>query len=132
MTLNERIEIAHKLRAQGLNCSQCVAMAFPDIHNLPDEVIAKLSIGFGGGVGGQGEVCGVVSGMTIIEGFRSNGGAKDKITVYPRVSNLSEIFKSKHCSIICRELKGMTPPRPCNELILSGIEILHNFINETE
>ena len=88
MTLNERIEIAHKLRAQGLNCSQCVAMAFPDIHNLPDEVIAKLSIGFGGGVGGQGEVCGVVSGMTIIEGFRSNGGAKDKITVYPRVSNL--------------------------------------------
>ena len=51
MKLNERIEIANRLRAQGLNCSQCVAMAFPDIHNQPDEIMAKLSIGFGGGVG---------------------------------------------------------------------------------
>ena len=123
MKLNERIEIANRLRAQGLNCSQCVAMAFPDIHNLPDAILAKLSIGFGGGVGGQGEVCGVVSGMAIFEGFRCEGSAQDKRMVYPRVSNLSEIFKSKHGSIICRELKGMTPPRPCYELILNGIEI---------
>lgn len=130
MTLNERIEIATGLRAQGLNCAQCVAMAFPDVHKLPNEIIAKLSIGFGGGVGGQGEVCGVVSGMAIIEGCRSNGNAQDKRIVYPRVSNLSEIFRSKQGSIICRELKGMTPAKPCNELILSGIEILHNFINE--
>lgn len=132
MTLEQRIEIANRMRNKGYNCSQCVAMAFPDIHNMPDEIMAKLSIGFGGGVGGQGEVCGVVSGMAIIEGFRSEGSAQDKRMVYPRVSNLSEIFKSKHGSIICRELKGMTPPRPCNELILNGIEILHNFINETK
>ena len=125
MTLEQRIEIANRMRNKGYNCSQCVAMAFPDIHNLPDEIMAKLSIGFGGGVGDLLDECPGVFG-------KRHGGAKDKITVYPRVSNLSEIFKSKHGSIICRELKGMTPPRPCNELILSGIEILHNFINETK
>ena len=38
MTLEQRIEIANRMRNKGYNCSQCVAMAFPDIHNLPDEI----------------------------------------------------------------------------------------------
>lgn len=130
MTLDERIKIANDYRSKGYNCAQSVAIAFNDILNLPEDTITRLSIGFGGGFGGQGEVCGVISAMTMIEGFRSNGQPNDKKVSYQAVRKLSDEFKASNDSIICRELKQTTPPKPCDELILKGIELLHNHINK--
>lgn len=130
MTLEQRIDIANDYRSKGYNCAQCVAMAFSDILNLSEETIARLAIGFGGGFGGQGEICGVVSAMTMIEGFRSAGAPNDKKSVYPAIRNISDKFRIANDSIICRELRQVAPPKPCDELIRKGVELLHNHINK--
>lgn len=130
MTLEERLNIANKLRMQGYNCAQCVAMAFEDVHGVDSTTMARLSIGFGGGVGGQGEICGVVSAMALVEGFCGDGTPHDKRVVYPSVAELSKSFCSLNGSVVCRELKQMNPPRPCNALILCGVELLHKRLEE--
>lgn len=130
MTLEERKELANDLRKKGYNCSQCVAMAFEDIHNIPAETMAKIAIGLGGGVGGQGEVCGVISAMALVEGFKTDGAPTDKILAYQEVKRMADEFCKHNNSIICRKLKSATPPRPCNDLIIDGIEILHNHLNQ--
>lgn len=131
MTLEERIKIANDYRSKGYNCAQSVAIAFSDVLNLPEEIITRLSIGYGGGFGGQGEVCGVVSAMTMIEGFRSNGLPNDKKVAYQAVRKLSDEFKASCDSIICCELKQANTPKPCDDLIRKGIELLHKHITET-
>ncbi len=125
MTLEERKNIANKLRQQGYNCCQSVLMAFSDITGLNENDAAKISIAFGGGVGGQGNICGVVSAMTMIAGFKTNGLPTDKKTTYPQITKLCNKFIDNNGSIICSVLKKEYR-KPCDELILNGIEILHN------
>ncbi len=55
-TLDERIERARALRAEGYNCSQCVFMVFDDIHSMSPDDAARMTAGLGGGVGGQHQV----------------------------------------------------------------------------
>ena len=64
-TLDERIERARALRAEGYNCSQCVFMVFDDIHSMSPDDAARMTAGLGGGVGGQHQVCGTVSAMSV-------------------------------------------------------------------
>lgn len=128
MTLDERKNKALDLRRQGFNCSQSVLLAFADITNLSAQDAARLSIGFGGGFGGQGEVCGVVSAMTIVAGYASQGSPEDKRTVYPHICRLCKEFEDNNGSLLCRVLKN-EKKKSCNELILNGIEILYKDIS---
>lgn len=128
MTLDERIDIAFFFRKMGFNCSQCMLRAFEDITNLSGNDADKISIGFGGGFGGQGEVCGVVSAMTIVAGYASQGSPEDKRTVYPHICRLCKEFEDNNGSLLCRTLKNENK-KSCNELILNGIEILHKDIS---
>ena len=65
-TLESRLERARELRKQGYTCSQCVVMVFDDVHNLSEEAAAAVSIGLGGGVGGQHQACGTITGMAVV------------------------------------------------------------------
>ena len=49
-------KVARENFMNGLNCSQAVAVAFADEMNMPKELVAKLTIGFGGGIGRMREV----------------------------------------------------------------------------
>ena len=131
MTLNERKEIATELRKKGYNCSQSVLLAFSDITGLTEDEASKISIAFGGGVGGQGNICGVVSAMSMIAGFKTNGTPSDKKVAYPHITKLCNRFESENGSIICNSLKKEFH-KPCDELILNGIEILHNDLTGDE
>ena len=73
MTLEERIESARALRAQGYNCAQCVMAVFPEVHGLPQDVALRLSTGLGGGVGGSQNICGVLSSVALLDGSRTQG-----------------------------------------------------------
>lgn len=126
-TLEQRLTTAAEWRRKGANCAQAVVMAFPDIIKLPQDVALRLSIGFGGGVGGQGNVCGVISGLTLIEGLHT---ADSKAQVYRVVRLLSERFKSVAGSLLCSELKAPGKAMPCDELIKQGITIYHNYLTE--
>lgn len=127
MTLEERLEQAHELRSQGYNCAQCVFASFPDITGLDREAALRLSTGLGGGVGGCGQVCGVVSAMALLEGYSTQGRPADKAKVYAQVSGLYKQFATRFGSAVCHELKAAHVP--CNELIFKGIEMYHQHIN---
>lgn len=128
-TLSQRIELAKKLRANGYVCSQCVIMAFPEIHSLTDEQAASLSIGLGGGIGGQGGVCGCVTSMAMLAGFASAGDPKVKPQTYSEVRQLSQTFERENGSIQCRELKT-SGRKPCLQLIEDAVTIMHNRLEE--
>ena len=104
-----RTEIAIKLHEQGYNCAQAVACAFSDILPLEADGLFRVAEGFGGGMGNNESVCGAVSGAVMIAGLISSNGMENptnKKATYELSSKLTEEFKEKNGSVICRELKS--------------------------
>lgn len=115
--------MARELRAQGMNCSQCVAMAFWDEVDANPDLLRRMATGFGGGLGGAGEVCGAVSAMSLITSLRGDG---DKKVTYPVVKSLVDEFAEKHGGKVqCRDLKGN-----CWALIEDAITQLHHQLEQ--
>lgn len=143
MTAEERQNRAAELFKAGYNCCQAVAMTFSDVLGLPEDQVAVLASGFGGGMGRMREVCGTVSAMTMVAGamIPANDVADKtaKTANYALVQDMAARFKELNGSIICRELLGLDKPegtpvasdrtpeyykkRPCGELcsIAAGI-----------
>ena len=138
-----RGDLAKEKFKQGYNCSQSVALAFSDYLGMIDDMIAKITSGFGGGVGRMREVCGTVSGMTYV--ISNLFGDRNKGEVYEIVQSAAEKFKEENGSIICRELLGLSTAekqspvpearteqyykkRPCAELCKIAADILDEAI----
>ena len=117
--MNEKQECAQISRAdraeilfrQGYNCSQSVFAAFADVIGMTEEEAAQLASPFGAGFGKLREVCGAVSGMTMlagkIAGYSDPADRDGKIRVYKLVQDMCAEFEAKEGSIICRELLGL-------------------------
>ena len=137
-------EKAEALFMQGYNCSQAVASVFADEMNMRDTDVARLTMGFGGGMGRMREVCGAVSGMAfVISALYADEG---RASVYEKIQTVAEKFEAENGSIVCRELLGLdkdgkrnpTPEprteqyykkRPCNQLVHMAADILEEFLN---
>ena len=137
-TLDERLQMASELHKQGFNCCQCVAIAFDDTINIAPEALSAATVCFGGGFGGQGEVCGAISGMAIVDSMLHYAGPSSKMTVYANVRQITQHFADLNGSIYCRELRSKAPVnttgniichKPCSEYIADAIRILDNKIN---
>lgn len=130
----------------GLNCAQSVVLAFKDELKFDEETLKKLSIGYGGGVGRQREVCGAVLGMTMVLSYLLSDGV-DKLAIYSIIQAACKEFKEEVGSIICRELldgetlkdKSAVPEerteayykkRPCAELCAIAAKITEKYIKE--
>ncbi len=124
-TLPERIARMKELRKQGYICSQCMAMVFDDIHGLTPEMTERLTAGFGGGIGGSGEVCGAVSAMVMLDGCVNYTNPAAKKELYSHVRSLCGKFKESNGSLLCRELR-VPGKKSCNELIEEVITECHN------
>jgi len=132
-----RAEKAEALFRAGLNCAQSVFCVFADEFGMDEATAQKVSCGLGGGVGRQREVCGAVTGATLVLGMRLG---PDKANVYPAVQEFCARFKSECGSIVCRELldgtgattggaaEARTPAyykkRPCVELVKLAASLL--------
>lgn len=150
MTVEEREQKAMELFKQGYNCCQAVAMTFSDVLGMEPEQVARLAIGFGGGVGHMREVCGTVSGMTMVAGtLRPVNGVPTqpaKMANYELVQHFASEFKKQNGSIICKELLGLVKPegnaipeertpeyyrkRPCGELCAIAAGIVARYMEE--
>lgn len=137
-------EKAEKLFLEGYNCAQSVLCAFEDVTGIERETAAKLASSFGGGLGRMREVCGAVSGASmvlgLIKGYSDPKNFEAKKAHYARVREFAKRFKEQNGSIICRELlsgvdteKGGVPEkrteqyyhkRPCALLCRQAAEIL--------
>ncbi|MCR4925630.1 MAG: C-GCAxxG-C-C family protein [Clostridiales bacterium] len=109
--MESRVEKAKELFKSGYNCSQSVFMAYADLFDMDNATAAKISAGLGGGVGRMREVCGAVTGMTLLAGLKYGATEGDdtesKQKTYEVVRALSEEFKKTNPSIICKELLGL-------------------------
>lgn len=132
-----RIEKAEALFLSGCNCSQAVFAAFADEFGLDEETAKKVSLGLGGGVGRMREVCGTVTGASMVLGLRHG---PDKAAAYAKIQEFCAAFKAETGSIVCRELlagtgatQGGAPEartetyyrkRPCVELVKLAASLL--------
>lgn len=149
--MGNRGELAKQLFMQGYTCAQAVVLAFEDLTGLDRTVAAKLSSGFGGGMGRMREVCGAVSGMFMVYdlvcGYSEPGDMESKKRVYADIRELAERFKAKSGgSIVCRELlagvqttQGGDPEqrtaeyyakRPCPQLVALAADVLDGYLKE--
>jgi len=130
-TLEERLAKAREFRAQGYNCSQCVYMVFDDIHGFDPKTSARISASLGGGVGGQHQVCGTVSAMSLVVGAAKYEEPAQKAVLYKDVKEVCADFREHNGSIVCAELLADRPNRkPCLEYILDSITILDAFLRK--
>lgn len=115
-----RVEKAEMLFRSGCNCAQAVFAAFADEFGLDEEFAKRVSCGLGGGVGRMREVCGAVTGATLVLGMRHG---PDKVASYPYVQDFCAKFKAECGSIVCRELQESNK-RPCVELVKLAASLL--------
>ena len=106
-----RADRAEELFRQGYNCGQSVFAAFADVLGLTVEEAAKIASPFGAGFGKLKEVCGAVSGMTLVtgylRGYSDPADYESKKEVYALIQKMCAEFEERRGSIICRELLGL-------------------------
>ena len=147
-----RPEKAKELFENGYNCAQAVFCAFEDVTGFDRETALRFSAGFGGGMGRLREVCGAVSGMTMVLScvFASTdpNNAEKKKELYALIQKAAGDFKAENGSYICRDLLGLgegasdpTPEkrsahyykkRPCGELVYCAAAITEKYINQNK
>lgn len=133
----------------GFNCSQSILATFASQYNLDIELALRVSTGFGGGIGSQGETCGAVSGAVMVIGLEHGKvKADDKIAkakTYKLVQEFSQRFNQKFGSTKCKDLLGCDLSTEegnkiarekglfktiCPVLIQQGVEILEEILKE--
>lgn len=106
-----RGDIAYDNFLKGYNCTQAVTVAFSDVFGLDEEKLAKISGGFGGGMGRMREVCGTFSGIVMIlsevYGYSEPKNLEAKKALYEKIRAAADEFRKDNGSIICRELLGL-------------------------
>lgn len=148
-----RAQTAKKYFESGYNCSQAVAMAFSDLTGIDTATTARLTSGFGGGVGRMREVCGTITGaafvLSALYGYDNPQDFEAKKRIYQEVQTIGEQFRNENGSVVCRELLGLnsqgadaptpekrTPQyykkRPCAELVEYTTSILEKYISERD
>ena len=90
------------------NCSQSVFSSHAVDLGLDKESALKIGCGFGAGMARMGETCGAVTGAYMAIGLKygksipEDDAARDK--TYLKMHEFTNEFKSKHNTIVCREL----------------------------
>ena len=145
--MGKRAENAYAQFTNGYNCAQSVASAFADLIPMDENLLLRAASPFGGGVGRLREMCGAVSGMVLAAGFLygyddpTDKGVKAEY--YAVIRDLCEQFRTRHGSIICKDILGGNPQvggdpadrtpafygtRPCLRCVYDAAEILENYI----
>lgn len=108
--MSKRVEEAANRHENGHNCAQAVACSFAKELGYDEKVIFQASEAFGAGMGGMECTCGAVCGAVMAAGMKNSvmGGEKlTKASTYQLSKKITEKFREKNGSVICRELKGM-------------------------
>lgn len=143
-------EIARELFLKGYNCSQSVFGAFCEDYGISFDTGMMLSGGFGGGFARRREVCGAVSGATMVisleRGYSSLEDEDSKKRLYGDLREFYGMFERECGSIICRDLLGlsekMSSPvpekrsesyykkRPCADLVELAANLTVEFLGK--
>jgi C_GCAxxG_C_C family probable redox protein len=96
---------------KGFNCSQAVLSSFGEEFGLDPVMAYRVGAAFGGGMGHMGETCGAVTGAFMVIGLKygltAADGSQSHWEAFSAVQDFTEQFKSRHGSIVCRDLLGI-------------------------
>ncbi len=143
-------DIAKEIFLEGYNCSQAVFGAFCEDFGISREQGLLLSSGFGGGFARRREVCGAVSGATMVLslslGYSTLEDTEAKKKLYAELRMFYDIFEAECGSIICRELLSLSEKvsspvpeertesyykkRPCGELVKISADLTEKYLKE--
>lgn len=139
--MNKALQAA-KLHDAGFSCSQSVIAVFCEDFGLDREFALKIATGFGGGIAGKGEYCGVITGALMVLGLKFGrcclAELQAKDNTYKAADILFRSFTEKHLSLFCRDLKleeGSSREakdlirKKCNEYISDTVIILDELIS---
>lgn len=151
--MESRADRAEALFKQGYNCAQAVVLAFSDLTGLDEDQAAVLSMPFGAGLSRLREVCGAVSGMSMVLGLlyapKDPNDHAAKAAHYALTQQAALAFQEKNGAYICRTLLSLgtegkddpTPEkrtesyykkRPCSEYVRDCAQIVQDIINQRE
>ena len=136
-------EQAKKYFSEGkYNCCQAVICAYCDEYGIDDDVIFRMTEGYGLGMGGLKDTCGAVTGMFMalsnLYGYDDASEKDKKKELFGNIQALADKFKKEHDTIICRDL--LASPRAkefepkgghagiCFEYVKSAARMTSEFI----
>lgn len=129
MTLDERKEKAVYLKHNGCNCAQAVLMSYSDILGLNDELLLKISSGFGQGMGCMKATCGALIGAVDCCGILNDTGVATKFLAKEMIQG----FEEKSGATICEDLKGIKTRVvlcSCEDCIRNAIDVMDTTLNK--
>jgi C_GCAxxG_C_C family probable redox protein len=143
-----KIECAQDCLRNGFSCSQSVLSVFIEQFGLDRDTALRISSAFGGGMGGQGEVCGAVAAAFMVMGLKYGSATQhddeEKNLINSKAGIFMNKFKSRNGSILCRDLLGADVGNPeglnkamteglfetvCPDVIKCSVEIIEEIIS---
>lgn len=100
----------NNMQVDKMNCAQSVLVAFCEESGLKKDAALQIAMGFGGGMGLTGGVCGAVTGAYMVIGLKTDltnenlPACKEK--AYALVHEFDARFRKRHASVLCGDLLG--------------------------
>lgn len=131
----DKKELAMELHNKKYNCAQCVACAFTEEIGVEEQLLFRMTEGFGFGMGGANQACGALTGAIMLAGLKNSDGNLEspgtKGKTYKLSAALEEEFAKRTGGTLCYKLKGLDTGVPlcsCNDCIKAGIEIVEEHL----
>ncbi len=127
---------------QGYNCAQAVAGAFSAEVSISEADLFRLTAGFGGGIGGSGEVCGALMGAITIYSLKFGQAEvverELKYAFQAEIQALIDRFQMMTGNILCRDLLAnlaenprpttRVPAKRCEFFVVKAVELLEDVL----
>lgn len=132
--METRSEETLQKHKKGYNCAQAVACTYCDLAGIDENLMFKMTEGFGAGMGNMECTCGAVSGAIALAGMKNSNGNEDptsKKDTYQISTEIIEKFQDKNGSVVCRELKGIDTKkvlRSCDGCIQDAARIVEEVL----
>lgn len=137
--MNRHKEKAKSLHNKGYNCAQSFLCSYAEELNMDENQLFKLAEGLGRGIAGLEKTCCVPIIMSMIVSYLetsdgNNEKPQSKLKTYACAKSLAMNFKESigtlHCEEILEENKKCNGKRCCTDVVLEGIKILDECIEE--
>lgn len=122
-----RGEEAVARKHNGHNCAQAIVCTYADKVDVDEEILYSMTQAFGGGLASMDGHCGCLSGAAVIISLLND----DKRITASDIKKISNEFKNRNSTVICRELKGIGTGkmlRSCDDCVRDVAEFLESVI----
>ena len=147
----DRCELALANHQGGYNCAQSVVLSFAEDTGVSRETLLAIVGGMGGGVGGtREELCGAISGGTMVLGvfapFADPEKTEDRRRLYGYVKEFRKRYAERfggltQCGALLRSRvepsEEMTPAavrvgakKHCDIMVVTAVEIVEQILKE--